>query len=143
MGAQRCKCRDGKHVRGCPSRRGPKLVPIGSVGFNVLSALAICPLTFDAIKKRVVDDFTYADEPGLRRRLACAVYEMCRHGYAARRGEHDSSSFAKHRRWQITPAGRDAIEASMVRYAESTGIDADRIRIEDAALSACVEGDCT
>ena len=109
----RCKCRDGKHVRGCPSRRGPKMVPVGSVGFNVLSELQAGPMTFDALKNSIVGDFVYPDSPGLRRRLACAVYEMHRHGYVARRGEHSASFPAKYRRWEITPAGRDAIGASM------------------------------
>jgi DNA-binding HxlR family transcriptional regulator len=110
-----CKCGGRKHVIGCASRRGPKRVPMGSIGSNVLIALKGGPMTFDAIKKFVVDNLIYADSPALRRMLAKSVYEMHRHGYVARRGDHGPLSFAKHRRWEITPAGRDAIAASMDR----------------------------
>lgn len=92
------------------------MVPCGSIGFNVLSVLAIRPMTFDEIKVQVVADFVYVDFPGLRRKIAKAVYEMCRHGYAAKRGLHLPDGFAKYRRWQITPAGQEAIDGSMTRY---------------------------
>lgn len=91
------------------------MVPIGSVGYNVLAALSTGPMTFDALKAEVVRYFIYPDSPGLRRRLAKAVYEMQRHGYADRRRKHDATFYAKDRRWEITPSGRDALKASEAR----------------------------
>ena len=79
-----------------------------------------------------------ASAPGLRRKLAKAVYEMYRFGFVARRGDH-SGIFVSDRRWQITPAGTDALKESLSRYyGQDNG---EQLPVDDKTDSAVINGE--
>lgn len=113
---------------------------MGTRTYNVAAALAVGPMTFDALKKRLLDDLLYTDAPGLRRWIAQAVYHLQAYGLVSKRGNHGDEVSPKFRRWEITPSGRDALLEAEKRFRSICDGDPILYAEEKSALDAVVVG---
>lgn len=116
----KCACPSNKHVASCPHKRGPKFLGTNTRVFKVLSLLESGPMTLGELVKSAVNNFVYADYPGLRRDIQKALGHLRLCGHVVQRGEQRGWLHTNDRKWKIAPAGRVALGKSLVEEKNET-----------------------